>query len=201
MKLTGVWTWGVGLLACFVGWSTQAGDAVFQSGRLWIPAVNTQQEVAKYQNVVFTHIGGDEWRLLSFDELGSGIRLAPVRGVSVRVTESVPAQVLLRARGAFSSGCGELGGLTQRRNGNRFTVVIGSTFWAGPCTMGVVPFSKIISLPAYGLSAGSYEYNVNGIVGTFELARDNVLPEGCSNADDEWCAQSGLAVDWTIAVR
>lgn len=195
--------WMLAACAWLGALSVQAADAVLEGTRLFIPTVNTQGEVAKYQNAVFTHVGGAEWRLLSFDETGNGVYLAPVTEVWPLVTDTFPAHVLLRVRGVFGSGCGDLGRITQRRNGDRFTVVINRAPSPGTdivCSMGMVPFTTTISLPVYGLAAGGYSYDVNGITGTFELTRDNALPGDCPNVSEGWCTnyQAYQVTDGTL---
>jgi len=38
----------------------------------------------------------------------------------------------------------------------------------------LVPFEEIIPLEVYGLPAGTYTVNVNGVQGTFDLEVDNI---------------------------
>jgi len=45
------------------------------------------------------------------------------------------------------------------------------------CTEVIVPFQEVISLDVYGLKAGIYTVNVNGLNGTFELVTDNSIQE------------------------
>ena len=197
--------WMLAVCAWLGGMSVQAADAVLEGTRLFIPTVNTQREVAKYQNAVFTHVGGAEWRLLSFDEIGVGGRsLVRVEQVYPEVTDTQPAHVLLRATGG-RSGCGESElSATHRRNGDRFTVVI--SYKLSPsldvgCVAGIVPFYTTVSLPVYGLSAGTYSYDVNGVTGIFELARDNVAFVGdCSLETGGLCSYTGDLI-WDVTAR
>lgn len=102
-------------------------------------------------------------------------------GVEVIMTDSLPAQVFLRVKGNFSTGCEEVGRIDQRLNERHFEVVISivSTIpndGSVACTSALVPFERIVPLQVYGLNAGAYEYSVNGErSGTFELGSDNRL--------------------------
>ncbi|GAB6041729.1 hypothetical protein [Endothiovibrio diazotrophicus] len=183
---------------------TVSAEDVLEGDRLSIAAVDTEQQVARYQNVVFRHVAGAEWQLLSYDEVGEGVHLAPISQLSSQVTDAFPAHVLLQVAGVFPSGCDYLGRVSQRRDGNHFSVAINQGTRTDPsvaCTMAVVPFTTTLSLPVYGLPAGEYSYSVNGATGTFELAQDNVLPGDCPNVSQGWCEADstvgGPAVDWT----
>jgi len=51
------------------------------------------------------------------------------------------------------------------------------------CGASIEPYKRIIPLNVYGLDAGAYAYDVNGMTGTFELLEDNVDPEVGVDAD------------------
>jgi len=46
----------------------------------------------------------------------------------------------------------------------------------GACIQIIAPFEETIPLEVYGLSAGTYMVEVNGVQGTFDLEIDNILP-------------------------
>jgi inhibitor of cysteine peptidase len=46
----------------------------------------------------------------------------------------------------------------------------------GACIQIIAPFEETIPLEVYGLPAGTYTVNVNGVQGTFSLEVDNILP-------------------------
>ena len=194
--------WMFAVCVWFCGISARAEEALLEGSRLFVPVVNTEGEVAKYQNATFSHVDGADWRLLSVDETGRDIALAMVTDVSPRVTDTFPAHVLLRVVGEFFCGCENLGRVTQQRDENRFSVVINN----GPCrtgvgcVMGPERYTTSIALPVYGLPAGEYSYDVNGITGTFELPRDNALAGDCPYVSEEWCRYPGFLVDLTITV-
>ncbi len=92
----------------------------------------------------------------------------------------MPVQVFLNIDGDLFLRCSDLGQISQKLIDNRFEVLIHD----GPSNIGpgdgcgdaTKPFEKIIPLSVYGLSAGTYEYSVNGgNIGTFTLTVDNKL--------------------------
>jgi hypothetical protein len=105
--------------------------------------------------------------------------LAPVESIDILILESFPVQVNVVARGGFPNGvCIAIDQVLRERDGNTFRVTITTT--RSPdvvCTDEVVPFEEVISLDVYGLPAGIYTVDVNGVTGIFELAVDNVPPE------------------------
>jgi hypothetical protein len=102
--------------------------------------------------------------------------LAPVGRIDILILESFPVQVHVVARGSFPNGvCIEIGRVSQERDGNTFQVTITAIRTPGViCTDEVVPFEEVTALDVYGLPAGVYTVDVNGVTGTFELAVDNV---------------------------
>jgi hypothetical protein len=105
--------------------------------------------------------------------------LAPVGRIDILILESFPVQVHIVARGSFPNGvCIEIGRVSQERDGNTFQVTITAIRTPGViCTDEVVPFEEVIALDVYGLPAGIYVVDVNGVSDTFELAVDNVPQE------------------------
>ncbi len=160
----------------------------FADGLLTIPTVNTPDQVGQFQAVTFESTDQDGWQLLDFQETGiQGLGLdAMIEAVELVKTDAVPVQILLRVTGYFSDGCPSIGQINHRLEDNQFEVVIHSTrptpIEEFACTQAIVPFRETISLPVYGLSAGTYAYHVNGgNNGTFELAVDNELSGDCFN--------------------
>lgn len=140
-----------------------------------IPRVDTDDQTGNFQDGVFqfdSQTGA--WNLLSFKSTPA------VQGafdqVEVIVTNDSPVQVFLKVSGQFNSSCGEIERTYQRLKDNRFEVSV--YFKEYPpltlCFQVITPFEKIIPLQVYGLSAGTYEYSVNGEhTGTFDLLIDN----------------------------
>jgi inhibitor of cysteine peptidase len=102
---------------------------------------------------------------------------AAVETIEILILESFPVQVHVIARGHLPDGCTELDEIRKERVEQAFQVTITTARPAGAmCTQALEPFEETIPLDVYGLPAGSYTVEVNGITGTFELAVDNVPP-------------------------
>ncbi|PXW88887.1 hypothetical protein C8R34_10633 [Nitrosomonas sp. Nm84] len=159
----------------------QGNYPAYRDGTLTVPRVDTDEQVGIFQGGVFQYDASiNAWRLQDYE-------IAPVvdiflleeDSVEVIVKEALPTQVFLKVKGSFSDPCQKIGRISHRLKGNRFEVVISTVSTTSPlalCAAVVTPFEKVISLPVYGLSAGNYEYIVNGkITGSFELKSDNNL--------------------------
>jgi hypothetical protein len=159
----------------------------YQDGILTIPRVDTPDQAGNYLNATFKHIGQNTWELQGFKTANVyPLEKAPIGKVKIVITDSFPVQVFLNVQG-WIGGCLYLGQINQRLVNNRFEVTIHAeeihtglpnfppdTYF---CTMEARSFEKNIPLPVYDLSAGRYEYSINGddYVGTFTLAKDNRL--------------------------
>lgn len=103
--------------------------------------------------------------------------LAPVETIEIVMLESFPVQVQVIARGNLPDGCTTIDESLVERAENNFRVTITTTRPAGAiCTEALVPFDQVVSLDVLGLSAGSYNVDVNGVTDSFELAVDNIAP-------------------------
>lgn len=163
-----------------------ADNSTYQSGVLTIPSIDTPEQVGQYLNATLSLAPNSTWILSNYDVLGAkGLVFAPTTQVDVVTTSSFPVQVLLKVSGSFPNGCGTLGTTHQRLVGNRFDVSLTASY-PYPlnllCTQIVREFVKTIPLPVYGLAAGTYTYNVNGLTGSFTLAADNTLAGDCDGA-------------------
>ena len=104
--------------------------------------------------------------------------VAAVENIDILILESFPVQINVVARGDLPDGCTMIDEAIQERDGNTFRVTITTVRPVGMvCTEALVPFEKVISLDVYGLPAGVYTVDANGVSGTFELAVDNVPQE------------------------
>jgi len=104
--------------------------------------------------------------------------LAPVENIDILILESFPVQINVVARGNLPDGCTTIDEVIQERDGNTFRVTITTVRPVGmECTEALVPFEKVIALDVYGLPAGVYTVDVNGVSGTFELTVDNIPQE------------------------
>jgi len=147
----------------------------FSNNIITIPSLDVRAEQGVYQDIQFGRSERGSWRLLS---LKKGTKIQEITNVELIQTDSFPVQVFVRISGIFNNGCQKIGQIATKVTDNRIDV---SVFYDNAsledgqfCAMVMVPFSKTISLPVYGLSAGVYEYTVNyNFSGTFELDKDN----------------------------
>ena len=101
---------------------------------------------------------------------------AKVETIEIRMLESFPVQVHVEVKGYLEDACTKLGEITQKREGNTFTVTVGVTRNGDAvCAQVTTPFTQVVSLDAAGLKAGTYTVNVNGVSAQFTLSVDNVL--------------------------
>ncbi len=105
---------------------------------------------------------------------------ARVQRVEVLLLESFPVQVQVVAYGVLPSSCDSLAGSSIERNGNRFEVSLWQESILGPCLPVTEEFEAVINLDAWGLAAGDYVVDVNGLEGRFNLPVDNI-PELCGS--------------------
>lgn len=101
---------------------------------------------------------------------------ATVEGIEIMVLESFPVLIKVNARGYLPDGCSHIGEILKEKKDNTFFVQIktvrpSDTF----CTEVIVPFQEMITLDVYGLKAGTYIVDVNGVNATFKLEIDNVI--------------------------
>jgi len=101
--------------------------------------------------------------------------LAPVDEIEIVIFELFPVQIDVIARGNLPDPCTEISEVLQEKEGNTFFITIKTYRPPGFCIQVLAPFEEIISLEVYGLPAGTYIVNVNGVQGTFDLEVDNIL--------------------------
>ncbi|MCF6298393.1 MAG: hypothetical protein L3J01_00780 [Thiomicrorhabdus sp.] len=146
---------------------------------LSIPSIEVNGEMGVYQDVVFKHSRRGGWKVIGFQ------RSRPVQQIAeaeLIQTQGFPVQIFLKISGIFNNSCQTLGRIEHKLTENSFDV---SAFYSVDsqdpdryCLMVMVPFTKIIPLPVYGLSAGTYHYAINGnFAGSFSLAKDNFFLE------------------------
>jgi len=151
----------------------------YKDGILTIPRVDTEAQPGQYQDVKLQLTEQGTWILLDYKAVSENVSLADLDSVYVAKSNAVPIQVFLVARGQLRNGCSAIGQINQRLDSNQFNViasVISGALEGMSCTQALIPFEKVIPLDVYGLKAGAYSYDVNGITGTFELVVDNTLP-------------------------
>ena len=100
---------------------------------------------------------------------------AMVDEIDILILESFPVQINVVARGNLPDGCTEIDEIIREHEDQTFNVTVTTARPADVmCTEALVPFEETFSLDVYGLPAGVYTVDVNGVTGTFELAVDNV---------------------------
>lgn len=102
------------------------------------------------------------------------INLAQVTEIELFLLESFPVQVHVVAKGYFPNPCTQIDEIIKNREDNNFFVTIKTKTSQFPCIQVLTPFEETISLDVYGLPAGTYSVNVNGIEDTFDLEIDNI---------------------------
>ncbi len=103
------------------------------------------------------------------------ISQAIIDTVEVLILESFPVQVNVDVRGIFPDSCTELEDIQVDRNGDRFNILITTRRpVGGGCEEEEIPFEETLALDVYGLPAGQYQIDVNGVTNEFSLALDNI---------------------------
>lgn len=100
---------------------------------------------------------------------------AEVEEIDILTLESFPVQIFVIARGYLPDPCTEISEVSQAKEGNSFFITIKTYRPPGICIQVLTPFEKIIPLEVYGLPAGTYLVEVNGVQDTFDLELDNIL--------------------------
>lgn len=103
---------------------------------------------------------------------------ANVENIQILTLESFPVQVQVIAEGYLPDGCTEIDEIKTEREGNIFNISISTKRPKDAiCTQAIESFTETIPLDVQGLKAGNYTVNVNGVIGSFELAVDNIIQE------------------------
>ncbi len=103
---------------------------------------------------------------------------AQVGSIEILILESFPVQIHVLAKGQLPDSCTTLDQITQEQDGDTFRVTITTARPEEVCAQVLTPFEETIPLDVYGLAAGTYTVDVNGVTGTFTLDIDNLPPEG-----------------------
>jgi inhibitor of cysteine peptidase len=102
------------------------------------------------------------------------IGLALVDEIEILILESFPVQINVIASGNLPDPCTEISEVLQEKEGNAFFITIKTYRSPGFCIQVLAPFEEIIPLEVYGLPAGTYTVDVNGVQTTFDLEVDNI---------------------------
>ena len=105
----------------------------------------------------------------------STIGLAPVEEIEIEILELFPVQINVIARGNLPDPCTEISEVLQEREGDTFFITIKTYRSPGFCIQVLAPFEETIPLEVYGLPAGTYTVDVNGVQATFDLLIDNII--------------------------
>lgn len=188
----------LGMLAALLGltFAAQAADQPdYQSSVLSVPRVDTPEQVGQYQDATL-RLGQDgKWQLESLRALenNGGLVKIPVDTVEAFKTESFPVGVYLRTQNSVVWTCDFDGTIKQlqRRQDKHFEVAILAPQvknpYTGSCIGLIHDFKLTIPLDVYGLSAGTYTYDVNGVTGSFTLGSDNGFADDCKSSYIGYC--------------
>jgi len=161
----------------------------YENGVLTIPRVDTPDQVGNYQDAVLRFNPKlSTWVLQQVIPAKFNSSNPRIKSVNVFViNDSFPTQVFLQVIGDFT--CGEFGQINIGRKENLFDIQISVTPTppGQACTTDITEFVRVIQLDVYRLSAGDYQYSINGgNQGTFTLTKDNKFGEcgGTSNTEE-----------------
>jgi inhibitor of cysteine peptidase len=102
--------------------------------------------------------------------------LAHIDRIEIFLLESFPVQVHVHISGLLQDSCTARDDMTQWRSGNTFFVRITTIRPTDAiCADMVTPFEERLALDVYGVPAGTYRVDVNGVQETFTLAVDNAI--------------------------
>lgn len=172
-----------------------ADNPSYNSTVLTIPRVDSPNQIGLYQDVVLQYSAQSGFTITSMNELGKSTvyNVGTVQTVEVKKSGTLPVSVYLQVSG-FANSCDFNGPARahQRLQGTRFDVNISAShlhpvMWPVACTANVRPFKLTVPLEVYGLAAGSYSYNVNGISGSFSLDADNRFADDCDVSKNGSC--------------
>ncbi len=164
----------------------------YENGILTIPRVDTPEQAGMFQDARMELTGEGHWLLTGLKTAGTRPFYPPtITKIELIVTETFPVQVFLKVSGFLPGSAQFLGKIPQRLKGNVFEIFIyGENLYSDPGFPMSVTIEEVIPLSVYGLSAGTYEYSLNGgcsmsqpgagcipetFTGTFVLTQDNNL--------------------------
>jgi putative hemolysin len=122
-----------------------------------------------------------------------------VDAVTIQILESFPVQVNALITGSLLDGCTVIDRVDHRfdaEEGIFWLEVITAHTEDDACTQALVPFQETVSLDVYGLPAGTYIVDVNGVRETFKLDVDNALPDAeLPNPASLYCQEQGHVLE------
>ena len=102
-------------------------------------------------------------------------RPAPVESIDILLLESFPVQVHVVIEGYLPNPCHEITRIEQLKEGNTFYVTVMMKDSGLICIQIIGEFQEVVALDVYGLPAGTYQVDVNGVTGSFILEMDNIV--------------------------
>jgi hypothetical protein len=173
--------------------SPEGEHAAYRDGVLTIPRVDTSEQVGQYQDASFSLQADGSWKLNGLRSIGnSGVFKIPVDSIELVKADGFPVGAYLRVT-AWGWPCGIEGRarILQRQVGSHFDVTISAPVLVSDetyaCPAVVQRVRMTVPLQVYGLAAGAYTYDVNGVTGGFSLAADNRYPEDCDSSQVAYC--------------
>jgi hypothetical protein len=146
-----------------------AAPAVYQDQVLTISeAVVIRDNGSTYfKNARFEPNANGTWRFVDATQRP----LVGIEEVTVVSSATVPPTVEVMVEGYKSVPCVELEPLGMSRSGDTFHVVMAETVMgpAESCIAMIAPFTHSFELDTFGLEAGAYKLNVNGMETEFDL--------------------------------
>lgn len=103
--------------------------------------------------------------------------LARVKSIDILVLESFPVQINVRINGYLPNPCYQITRIEKNQDGGIFYVKVFMKYNGLICIQKIEPFQKTVSLDVYGLVAGTYQVDVNGVTASFTLDTDNILTD------------------------
>ena len=104
-------------------------------------------------------------------------RLAPVESIDILVLESFPVQINVLINGYLPNPCYQITRIEKNQDEDTFYVKVFMKYNGLICIQTIKPYEEKVALDVYGLSAGTYQVDVNGVMGSFTLDVDNILPD------------------------
>lgn len=135
-----------------------------------LPAGDYSVEVNNMQADSFTLDSGSATASLPTADTAIAKDDIQVDDVSIRVGRGSPLPVHAVVSANLPRACAQLGEVRMHRDGNTFFVrLIANVPAQTDCVEDSLPFTVELPLNLIGLPDGTYEVNVNGTVGTFEI--------------------------------
>lgn len=104
-------------------------------------------------------------------------KFAPVESIDIFVLESFPVQIDVLINGHLPNPCYQIARIENNQYGDTFYIKVFMKYNDLNCIQVIKPYKEKVALNVYGLVAGIYQVNVNGVVSSFTLNTDNILTD------------------------